>query len=162
MPVVQASLEDLPQIIDILKKGRQLQIDSGNLNQWSASYPDPQLIQKDIQKGASYLYTSPEGEIWAVFCLMKEAEPTYSTIAGEWLNDTDPYVTIHRLATAQIRKGMGEKVLRWVIDHNPNVRIDTHEDNATMRHIIKKLGFKRCGVIYLENGDPRIAYQYLS
>ena len=22
-----------------------------------------------------------------------------------------------------------------------------------------KLGFKRCGIIYLENGDPRIAYQ---
>ena len=27
-----------------------------------------------------------------------------------------------------------------------------------MKHILKKNGFTECGVIYLENGDPRDAY----
>ena len=40
-----------------------------------------------------------------------------------------------------------------------NIRIDTHEDNIVMQTALSKLGFKRCGIIYLENGDPRIAYQ---
>ena len=40
------------------------------------------------------------------------------------------------------------------------VRIDTHRDNKTMQHVVTKHGFKRCGIIYLENGAPRIAYQY--
>jgi len=42
-----------------------------------------------------------------------------------------------------------------------NLRIDTHEDNKTMQHVLSKLGFSRCGIIYIEDGSPRIAYQTL-
>ena len=41
-----------------------------------------------------------------------------------------------------------------------NIRIDTHRDNRTMRHLIEKSGFARCGLIHVEDGSPRIAYQY--
>ena len=40
-----------------------------------------------------------------------------------------------------------------------NLRIDTHRDNRIMRHCIEKTGFKYCGIIYLENGDERLAFQ---
>ena len=30
----------------------------------------------------------------------------------------------------------------------------------SMRHTLEKNGFRRCGIIYLKSGDPRIAYQY--
>ena len=40
-----------------------------------------------------------------------------------------------------------------------NLRIDTHNDNLTMQHIVAKAGFSYCGIIRLEDGDPRLAYQ---
>ncbi|MBE6046792.1 MAG: N-acetyltransferase, partial [Clostridiales bacterium] len=43
---------------------------------------------------------------------------------------------------------------------SPNVRIDTHENNTTMQRQIEKAGFERCGIIYVEDGSPRIAYQW--
>ena len=39
-----------------------------------------------------------------------------------------------------------------------NLRIDTHEDNIPMRSFLLKHGFVECGIIYLENGEERIAY----
>jgi RimJ/RimL family protein N-acetyltransferase len=41
----------------------------------------------------------------------------------------------------------------------PNIRIDTHRDNAIMQHLLEKNGFVKCGIIYVEDGSPRIAYQ---
>ena len=40
-----------------------------------------------------------------------------------------------------------------------NLRIDTHRDNVIMRHVIEHYGFTYCGIIYLLNGDERLAYQ---
>lgn len=41
----------------------------------------------------------------------------------------------------------------------PELRADTHKDNNVMQHLFEKNGFERCGVIYVENGTPRFAYQ---
>ena len=87
MKVIQATGKDLNEIVRILQKGRQLQVDSGNLNQWAADYPNPTIIEQDIAKGYSYLMLDEEDEILAVFCLMEEEEPTYQEIDGAWLDD---------------------------------------------------------------------------
>ena len=39
------------------------------------------------------------------------------------------------------------------------IRIDTYRDNQIMQHVIKKYGFGYCGIIFLANGDERLAYQ---
>ena len=41
-----------------------------------------------------------------------------------------------------------------------NVRADTHKDNITMQNMLAKNGFVPCGIIHVENGSERIAYQY--
>lgn len=41
-----------------------------------------------------------------------------------------------------------------------SIRIDTHADNKTMQHLIEADGFTRCGIIYIADGTPRIAYQW--
>ena len=41
------------------------------------------------------------------------------------------------------------------------VLLVTHEENLVMQSAIAKCGFTRCGIIYLESGDPRIAYEKL-
>ena len=41
----------------------------------------------------------------------------------------------------------------------PNLRIDTHQDNKVMQHVVEKHGFTRRGIIYIADGSPRIAYE---
>jgi RimJ/RimL family protein N-acetyltransferase len=38
------------------------------------------------------------------------------------------------------------------------LRIDTHEDNKRMQHILAKNGFVYCGIV-LQNGSDRLAYE---
>ena len=40
-----------------------------------------------------------------------------------------------------------------------NIRIDTHKDNKIMQGLLARHGFSYCGIIYLKNGSPRLAYQ---
>ena len=44
----------------------------------------------------------------------------------------------------------------------PHLRIDTHEDNRIMQRAVEKLGFHRCGIIYVSDGSPRIAYERMA
>ena len=70
-----------------------------------------------------------------------------------------PLVTIHRIAGSGAGKGIFRECLAYCLARIPNIRIDTHRDNAAMRHLLEKHGFRKCGVIYVEDGSPRIAYQ---
>jgi ribosomal protein S18 acetylase RimI-like enzyme len=45
-----------------------------------------------------------------------------------------------------------DKGINWL-------RADTHKDNLPMQGLLNKHGFKRVGVIYLENGAQRIAFE---
>ena len=40
-----------------------------------------------------------------------------------------------------------------------SLRIDTHRGNVVMRRMLEKNGFVYCGIIYLESGDERVAYE---
>jgi RimJ/RimL family protein N-acetyltransferase len=50
-------------------------------------------------------------------------------------------------------------VLAWSTHRCANIRIDTHQANQKMIHLIDKAGFHRCGIIYTHNGTKRIAFQ---
>ena len=51
------------------------------------------------------------------------------------------------------------RVLDYAFSLTDTIRIDTHHDNRTMRTLLDKYSFTYCGIILLENGDPRLAYQ---
>ena len=42
-----------------------------------------------------------------------------------------------------------------------SIRIDTHEKNVRMRRFLEKMNFKERGIIYLKDGNPRIAYELI-
>ena len=44
------------------------------------------------------------------------------------------------------------------IDH---LRIDTHQDNLPMQGAVAKAGFKRAGIVYVSDGTPRVAFDWL-
>ena len=102
----------------------------------------------------------PDERIRGVFALITEPEQTYRYVEGEWPND-DPYITIHRVAGDGRAHGIVACAADYCKSLSPNVRIDTHADNKVMQRQIEKNGFVKCGTIYLENGAPRTAYQWV-
>lgn len=97
--------------------------------------------------------------IHGVFSFIIGEDPTYAHIEnGSWLNEK-PYGTIHRMASDGTRRGMLRECLDYCRNLIPEIRMDTHEKNFSMQRACEHLGFQRCGVIYVADGTPRIAYQ---
>lgn len=156
--IVTAKETDLPRILEIYDIARAYMRANGNPNQWNGAYPDPETLRTDIEKQRLYVYKK-DGRIHGVFMLLLEEEPTYAYIEdGSWREET-PYGTIHRLAGDGEVKGLFAKCVAFCEGRVKYLRADTHFDNHTMQHLLEKNGFERRGIIYLKNGDPRIAYQ---
>lgn len=154
--VRKAEFADLQRILEIYAYAREFMAKTGNPNQWGNTEPPREMLEADIPAGN--LYVVEDGKIHGVFAYFTEPDPTYSYIEdGSWLNDS-PYGTLHRVA-ADGSGGVFSAVLAFAVGQNPHVRIDTHHDNKVMQHVLDKHGFQRCGIIYLEDGDPRIAYE---
>ena len=104
---------DLPQILKIYAHARAVRKASGNPTQWGDDFPPQELLEEDIDSNRLFLYVV-NGQIEAVFAFILGADPTYAAIEdGQWLDDTLPYGTVHRLASAGKHKGVGKAVLDW-------------------------------------------------
>jgi len=153
----KTAMEDLDEVMKIYAYGRKIMRQSGNLEQWGNNHPAEDIIAADIMAEASYVLIKGY-EIQAVFYFNIEEEPTYSKIRGNWLN-YGPYGVIHRIARGEDARGAGAFCLDWCFNQYPNLKIDTHKDNKPMLRLLEKQGFKYCGIIWLKNGDERMAFQ---
>lgn len=135
----------------------------GNMHQWDDGYPSAEAIEKDIRLGHGFVLVPPGGgEPIAYFAYIEGVEPTYDKIyEGAWLDDGKPYAVIHRLASGPESHGVFDAMMAFATSHSGNIRIDTHRDNRIMRHNILRHGFSYCGLIYLESGAERLAYQLI-
>ena len=149
--------KDLERIEEIFGYARERMKLEGNPTQWGNDRPSLDLVRKDIAERCSYVVVN-DGKTVATFAYPIGIEPTYLQIDGEWIDDA-PYGTIHRIASDGSVHGIFEAVLAYVENFGIDVRIDTHRDNRTMIHLIESNGFHRCGIIIVDDGTPRIAYQ---
>lgn len=158
MKVRQAKSTELLGIMEIYERARTFMREHDNAAQWGSGYPSKTLVERDLQNG--HLYACEEsGELAGVFMFYTEPEPTYQVIEeGKWLNER-PYGTMHRMASAGKVKGVSAFCLDWCFSQCGNLRGDTHQDNYVMQRVFEKNGFVKCGIIYVEDGTPRIAYQ---
>lgn len=155
--IEKATEEDLDRILEIYATARQFMVSHGNPTQWGDSYPVESLLRSDIARETLYTVRDDAG-IHGVFYFAVEEDPTYAEIfEGAWRCD-NPYGVIHRIAG----DGAGG-VLKAAVDFAARqmnyLRIDTHEDNLVMQNALGKRGFCRSGIIYVEDGTPRIAYE---
>lgn len=155
----KASAEDVPVIMSLIEEARVIMRSCGNMNQWIDGYPSKETIVDDIANDHCYLCVEDGGEIVASFAFIPGPEPTYREIfGGEWLDDK-PYHVVHRLASTAASHGVFADVMDYCMGVAGNLRVDTHRDNVIMRHVIERYGFTYCGIIYLMNGDERLAFQ---
>ncbi len=149
---------DFEAILSIYAYAREQMRHHGNPRQWGDDRPSPETVQKDIDKGQAYMMFH-QGILCGVFAFILGEDPTYLRIEeGAWPNQ-EPYGTLHRIAGNGQGQGILSHALAFCGEKTDNIRIDTHEDNRIMRHLLEKYGFQRCGYIYVEDGTKRIAYQ---
>lgn len=157
--VRKAKWEDLARIEEIYAYAREFMANTGNPNQWGKTTPPTAQLEEDIEEGD--LNVVADGDtIHGVFYFFIGEDPTYAKIYdGAWHSAT-PYGTIHRIAGDGSGGILAAAVAfgKECIDH---LRIDTHEDNKVMQRAVAKQGFQRCGIIYIADGSPRIAYDLI-
>ena len=164
MEIRHSEERDLPQIMEIYAFARSFMAAHGNPNQWGpTNWPPEPLIRQDIREKNSYV-CEEDGKIAGTFFYRygTDIEPTYRLIhEGAWIGD-DTYGVVHRIAVNGTVKGTGSFCLSWAFSRCGHLRIDTHGDNTVMQGLLEKLGFVRCGIIYVEEDSyPRLAYEKL-
>ena len=169
MEIRRTRKEDIDAIMPIFDEARTT-IATLGIDQWQNGYPSRAVIEADAQKSQSYCVAT-DGEIAGTFALIDDGEPTYDEIfEGKWLtgNGKEHYFAIHRVAISVKSRGSG--VSAEIIDFctamarkagKISLRIDTHRGNVVMRRMLEKNGFIYCGIIYLADGDERVAYEKL-
>jgi RimJ/RimL family protein N-acetyltransferase len=146
--------QDIPAVAAILAQAHAFMREQG-LPQWQGEYPNAEDVKRDVEEGIGWVLE--EDGVVAYAALREGLEPTYAHIEGAWHGD-EPYLTLHRVAVSQYGKGYVGQVFAHAAQTCRWLRIDTHEQNRPMRRAIEKFGFKECGVIYVADGTPRIAY----
>ena len=170
MKIRLAEFKDLPEIIPIYEQARAFMASYGNSDQWGTIHPRTELLEEDIRLNRLYVCTKKvcsntceKDQIALVFMLLPEKDPNYDIIIdGSWPDDR-PYKTIHRVASTRKVKGAADFVFAWCEEEcrkaGCNFRGDTHEKNLPMQRVFERNGFRRCGVVFMQDGTPRYAYQ---
>lgn len=162
----KTTIQDINNVMQIINEAKEY-FRKSKIDQWQNGYPNSDTIYADIKNNNSYVLESEYGII-ATAMVSFEEDKTYKNIyEGAWLNNGD-YAVIHRIAVSEKFKGKG--IASVIIKEVENlckgnrvnsIKIDTHKDNISMQKLLEKNGFKYCGIIYLEDGSERIAFEMI-
>ena len=157
--------EDIKEIMVMIDQAKVYMKENG-IDQWQNGYPNAVSIQNDINHGYSYVMEE-NGKVIGTMAVIFDGEPTYDKIYdGAWKTTEEPYAAIHRVAVDAGCKGKGiagamiDEVVKICREQGVrSIKNDTHRDNKSMQRMQAKNGFEYCGVIYLEDGAERIAFE---
>ena len=160
----KAKNEDLDKIMQVIAEA-QKSLKNQAVDQWQNNYPSKDVILNDIDNDNFYILKT-KNNIVAISALIFEEDKTYKNIyRGSWINNK-AYATIHRIAVAtdfknqNIASNLLKKLEKLAKEKAVlSLRIDTHRDNVIMQKFLNKNKFKYCGLIYLEDGSERLAYE---
>lgn len=152
MIIRSATHQDLNTILNIYDRARKFMREHGNPEQWGDVYPPNELVKEDIEEKRLYIVEGDDGVAAGVFSYFPDGDPDYDEINGAWLND-EPYVAIHRIASAGTQRGVFSRILEFCLERASNVKIDTHTQNTVMQAILQKHGFVLCGTISIAGMD---------
>jgi len=163
MRIRKTTENDISRVMDIYAYARKFMAEHGNPKQWGATnWPPEAVIRNDVKEGNSYVCINDSDKVIGTFFYNagKDIEPCYREIFdGEWIDDSS-YGVVHRIAADGSEKGIGSFCINWAFEQCGHIRIDTHGDNYVMQGMLRKLGFKHCGTVFVtEDDDPRLAFE---
>ncbi|VYT81407.1 GNAT family N-acetyltransferase [Clostridium tertium] len=156
--------KDLDSVIKIIDEAKEF-LKINNIDQWQNGYPNKEVILRDIENDHSYVLDD-NGEIIATTVLSFDGDKNYDVIYnGDWITD-NKYGVIHRIAVSRdyANRGIGKKIIESSEDiakenNIKSMRADTHKDNKTMQSLLLKNGYEYCGIIFVEDGTERLAFE---
>ena len=167
MKIRRSTLNDVAQIMVIINDAKTY-LASQNIDQWQNGYPNAEQVENDIEKGESFVVVNDDDTIMATSMFTLRKEPTYKEILeGNWLiSEDEVYGVVHRMAIKKEYRKLGlatflfDEFHQQLKDQNiKSLKIDTHENNVGMQSLIKKLGYKYCGIIYTSYNAKRLAFE---
>ena len=161
-----AKKSEIDQIMYIINIAQE-HFKGEGIDQWQNNYPNSDVIERDIENNSSYVLKDGQ-EVLGTVMISFDGESTYNKIyEGQWLSQGD-YAVIHRMAVDFNHRGTGlasrflDKIEKMCIERNtPSIKVDTHRENLPMQKLLLKNGYKECGIIYLNDGNERLAYEKL-
>lgn len=159
----KACYQDSTAIWELLQEAILKRKEEGS-DQWQNGYPNPEIINRDIENGYGYKVTDPQNDIVGYLAVIFDKEPAYEVPEANWLT-YGPYLVIHRLAVSQTKHVKG--LASWIMQEAEkiaikggrySIKVDTNHDNQGMLRIFEKLQYTQCGRVYL-NGGERIAFE---
>lgn len=162
----KANINDIANIIPIINDAKFFLKKAGS-TQWQSGYPNKQTIAQDIENNVGWVLII-DRQIAGYAAVIAGIEPTYQVIDGQWANEQDKYVTIHRMAISSKYRGMhlanyffSSLISLQIANNIFNFRIDTFKKNAVMQHLAESNGFIARGTIKVNDPiDPeRIAFE---
>ena len=166
MRFLKAKKRELAPIMRIIEEAQGF-LASHHIDQWQNGYPNEAAMHRDILNNESFVVASNDSTLIGTAMFSTRKESTYMTIEGSWITKANAtYGVIHRMAvTNEFRnKGVAKFIFEQceqllLKNHIDSMRIDTHQDNLAMQGLLKQLKYTYCGVIYLDDGDKRLAYE---
>ena len=168
MELRKAERGDVPAIAGLYDQARAA-LKAAGVDQWQNQngYPDGSDALLDIEAGTGYVLEE-NGRVLAYACLGFGHGPTYDVVEqGEWLGQGS-YGFLHRVAVDGGAKGRGaaglffDELKRQARARGVGIiRGDTHRDNRPMRRVMAKNGLEYRGIIHVEDGSERLAFEML-
>lgn len=167
MKIRRTKYEDITVVDQILNDAKAY-LASQNIDQWQNGYPNAKQVENDIKNGESYVVVNNENKILATSMFTLRKEPTYKeVIEGKWIiSEDEVYGVIHRMAIKKEYRKLGLASFLFDEFHQKlkdkkikSLKIDTHDDNYGMQSLIKKMGYKYCGIIYTSYNAKRLAFE---
>ena len=158
-----AKKEDIDQVMEVIEDGR-LNLKLQGHGQWQNGYPNQDTLLNDINNQNLYVICHQDLIVGVLAIIYLDKEYPFVE-AGAWASDYN-YFVMHRCAVRKeyYHLGLGHflfQIFEEVAKENGihSLRIDTHQGNYAMRHILEKNGFVCCGTIILDPNKHRVIYE---
>lgn len=159
MNIRLANLEDIPQIMQLIRELVPVMNEAGNF-QWDDHYPNANVFETDIAEKQLWLAES-SGKLAGIIAITTDQDPGYAD-AGWDINE--PAIVVHRLAVSIHYQGKGiaaqmmhqAEVVAREVGLN-KIRVDTNKVNRATNQLFPKLGYVYAGEISL-TGRPGMRF----
>lgn len=165
MLIRKAHQEDQAAILSLFQQA-SVYFQQAKIDQWQDGYPNIENILEDLKNENLYVLEDNHLIIGCETVSFAADENYRQMIEGCWITE-GPYAVIHRIVVNNERKGQG--IAKILLDEAIelckrqkvwSIKIDTHQNNQSMRRFLDKQGFHYCGIIQLHRDKAfRVAYE---
>jgi len=158
MIIRKANKGDLDSIMSMYKSCVKGMIENG-IDQWDDTYPNAEVINKDLNVGTYYVMEM-DGVIIGGVNNDRNQDDTYLNL--DWEDKSDSFLVVHRLGVKKEfwNKKIGKDLMlfteKLVLEKGlKSIRLDTYSGNPKAMEFYRRLGYREVGTIDLKSNKEK-------